>query len=1100
MNMPASDDRSYSAFISYRHLPLDREAAVRIQKQIENYTVPKEYRDRTGGKRLGLCFRDEDELPASASLSESITYALDRSRFLIVICTPDLPLSRWCMAEISYFLQTHDRDHVLAVLTDGTPEQSFPDQLRFLRDGTGSILSEVEPLAANISGPNHTINKKTFKKETMRLIAAMLGCPFDALWQREHRARTNRLLTAGGVVLAAMAVFLGVVLSKNAQISRQNRELEQKMSSAQVDAGIAKLQEHDRHAALQNALDALESGDPEIIDRRAEKLLADALQVYSPGTPSCNLMLWQTTDIRHIAASEDGMTAFTADGVGNIYAVKTETADILWTVFLNTTAAPELYSVGNDRLLCKTPEWLTALSMKDGAVLWTRELVIPNDFQTISDDGSLFALLDSPYPVPLSLADKTSGQTADERIADGNADMALFFLDTVTGEEITHSSLPADPYHIYINSLDNLYDYGGDFSDDGSCFFSALPTKTDGSQSMLIFLSDLTRQGQISCIGTYKQQPDMVLGMATAQDNGSVYLAIAKNKTLYSAILYADSTKEAEVNTYDYTMPSPTGSSYDYLFEARPYLPMLTSDRLALLFSHHTVYVMERENGTNRAVLDLESPVRSAVWLDRDAEALEICTEDGRVISYLLTYGTDYAVNSYYSYIIPAAGISTVCRVYHGSDSIFSDYMLAVTADQPGHLLSVTNGYDPNFKACDLSPDSTCAFAEPTPSGDRVMLFYPVPGDDAKMTVMTVDIASGALCEKTTVDLSPYPFPQLGLFGRPMALDDSRFLLYGNIYGMDGSVTDKDQGADRRLNSLSAVLENGRLLYAYPKAAASLSPSKGDTALCWEVEGQEIKGDTGIESGLCLRIGDDDPLTHFAVGKNGWAAGWGLCLSQGDTLFDIRVAEKTTIVAQDTKTGEKLEFNDDLAGTPVSLMALSNREPLLACVYDTGAAVLYDLQQKTSFHIPGSYARGEVRQLVFSDSDNYLLVLTASGKMDCYSLSPLRREFSVPQCFPADSADLIDRFLAVEDPEGQRLILTAANESGKVDPLYRDRAKYWTTVFDTGSWEITAQPEDVCCWSCRHGNVLLVNGTITGTCKIYTLKDLTEWARSELGK
>ena len=56
-----SFERSYIAFISYRHLPLDKEAAERIQKKIENYTVPKEYREKFDGKKAGLVFRDEED-------------------------------------------------------------------------------------------------------------------------------------------------------------------------------------------------------------------------------------------------------------------------------------------------------------------------------------------------------------------------------------------------------------------------------------------------------------------------------------------------------------------------------------------------------------------------------------------------------------------------------------------------------------------------------------------------------------------------------------------------------------------------------------------------------------------------------------------------------------------------------------------------------------------------------------------------------------------------------------------------------------------------------------------------------------------------------
>ncbi len=46
------EERSYIAFISYRHKPLDREAAELIQKKIENYVVPKEFREQAGDKTI----------------------------------------------------------------------------------------------------------------------------------------------------------------------------------------------------------------------------------------------------------------------------------------------------------------------------------------------------------------------------------------------------------------------------------------------------------------------------------------------------------------------------------------------------------------------------------------------------------------------------------------------------------------------------------------------------------------------------------------------------------------------------------------------------------------------------------------------------------------------------------------------------------------------------------------------------------------------------------------------------------------------------------------------------------------------------------------
>lgn len=181
-----TEQSSYIAFISYRHLPLDMQAARKIQKKIENYIIPKDFRRQFGGKKLGRVFRDNDELASTASLSDSICDALDRSEYLVVICTPDFPKSRWCEAEIRYFLKTHGREKLLAVLADGNPEQSFSPYMLHDYDVDGNPVNDFEPLAANIAGPHHTIDQKAFDKEITRIIAAIIGCPFDALWQREN--------------------------------------------------------------------------------------------------------------------------------------------------------------------------------------------------------------------------------------------------------------------------------------------------------------------------------------------------------------------------------------------------------------------------------------------------------------------------------------------------------------------------------------------------------------------------------------------------------------------------------------------------------------------------------------------------------------------------------------------------------------------------------------------------------------------------------------------------------------------------------------------------------------------------------------------------
>ncbi|MBQ1850732.1 MAG: toll/interleukin-1 receptor domain-containing protein, partial [Lachnospiraceae bacterium] len=120
--------REYVAFISYRHTELDKKVAKKVHYMVEHYIIPKELR-KNGVKKLGKVFRDEEELPLSSNLTDSIQTALDHSQFLIVICTPNLPKSVWCEREITYFIEKHGREHVIGILVDGTPDESFPKPL-----------------------------------------------------------------------------------------------------------------------------------------------------------------------------------------------------------------------------------------------------------------------------------------------------------------------------------------------------------------------------------------------------------------------------------------------------------------------------------------------------------------------------------------------------------------------------------------------------------------------------------------------------------------------------------------------------------------------------------------------------------------------------------------------------------------------------------------------------------------------------------------------------------------------------------------------------------------------------------------------------------
>lgn len=224
----------YDAFISYRHNEFDSFVAENLHKKLENFKLPRSVlpKVRSGKKRIERVFRDVDELPLTDNLSDPITAALQNSDFLITICTPRYLESKWCMKEIEVFLQTHPRDHVLVVLAEDEPSNSFPkilcyEETRSVNDEGQTVITrrELEPLAADTRGGSKKEVLKAMDTAVIKLCAAIFSLNYDDLKQRHRAQKIRRLSMIFGSIGAALlifAIFATVMLIK---ISNQNRQL-----------------------------------------------------------------------------------------------------------------------------------------------------------------------------------------------------------------------------------------------------------------------------------------------------------------------------------------------------------------------------------------------------------------------------------------------------------------------------------------------------------------------------------------------------------------------------------------------------------------------------------------------------------------------------------------------------------------------------------------------------------------------------------------------------------------------------------------------------------------------------------------------------------
>lgn len=251
-------EREYIAFISYRHTPVDREAAVTLQRLIERYRIPKALR-RDGEPHLGTIFRDTDELNVSPDLSQSLCTAMDHSEYMIAICSPQYKESAWCREEISYFLKHHDIDHVLPVLVSGEPADAFPEELwRWsVVEGEETVS---EPLAANVAGKTVKEMRQNIKREYLRLVAGILGCHYDDLVQRQRRYERRRGAVAIGAVFAVLLAFIGTLLVKNAQINARYQEARENQARYLSTVALEQYGEGDAKSALESVLTILPEG------------------------------------------------------------------------------------------------------------------------------------------------------------------------------------------------------------------------------------------------------------------------------------------------------------------------------------------------------------------------------------------------------------------------------------------------------------------------------------------------------------------------------------------------------------------------------------------------------------------------------------------------------------------------------------------------------------------------------------------------------------------------------------------------------------------------------------------------------------------------
>jgi hypothetical protein len=205
--MLRSTGPDYGAFISYSHKK-DKPIAAAVQSVVQQLGKPW-YR-----LRALRVFRDDTSLSATPHLWPSIERALQQSRFLILLASPEAAGSLWVNKEVAWWVDHKGIDTVLVALTSGelvwdggagdfgwSPATPLPPVLR------GRFADE--PLWIDLSAYQGATTPRDAKFDDLvaGFAAAIQGTPKEDLLSQEMRQQRRAKRLAFSAV-ATLLFFL----------------------------------------------------------------------------------------------------------------------------------------------------------------------------------------------------------------------------------------------------------------------------------------------------------------------------------------------------------------------------------------------------------------------------------------------------------------------------------------------------------------------------------------------------------------------------------------------------------------------------------------------------------------------------------------------------------------------------------------------------------------------------------------------------------------------------------------------------------------------------------------------------------------------------
>lgn len=265
----------YDAFISYKHGD-DKPVAAGLQLVLQ--TLGKAWWQR----RSMRVFRDATALAPSAALALSIENALQQSRALVLIASPEAGASPWVEKEVAYWLEHRDLSKLFIAVTAGDLRWDARNN-DFVWDAATPLPPSLkgrfahEPLWVDLRhfrGSKAHIGKhdQDFVDCVGGIAAAILGRAKDDLLSEELRQQRRNLTFAWGAAagladLAITAGFLAVEAERQRGVAvKQEQQAHRNNARAQMQLALVYSERAATSEALAAAFEAVDAAKTADVD------------------------------------------------------------------------------------------------------------------------------------------------------------------------------------------------------------------------------------------------------------------------------------------------------------------------------------------------------------------------------------------------------------------------------------------------------------------------------------------------------------------------------------------------------------------------------------------------------------------------------------------------------------------------------------------------------------------------------------------------------------------------------------------------------------------------------------------------------------------